>query len=87
VPGNTSGVNEVTRPFTDVTTDLNGNFTGTIVAQGNGHQAGAGDLFVFTAVFTGQYTVASAGDVSFNFYSDDGFIFWCRRWRDARERR
>lgn len=36
VPGNTSGVGINTRPWTDVTTDQNGNFTGTIVAQGNG---------------------------------------------------
>ncbi|MGB9122881.1 MAG: Ig-like domain-containing protein, partial [Candidatus Angelobacter sp.] len=67
------GVN--TRPFTDVTTDLNGNFTGSIVAQGNGLQAGVGALFNFQAVFTGSYTVAAAGNVTFNFFSDDGFIF------------
>jgi len=67
------GVN--TRPFTDVTTDLNGNFTGSIVVQGNGLQAGVGALFNFQAVFTGSYTVAAAGNVTFNFFSDDGFIF------------
>jgi RHS repeat-associated protein len=75
VPGNTSGVNVNTRPFTDVTTDINGNFTGTIVAQGNGFQAGVGPLFNFAAVFTGEYVVASPGNVTFNFYSDDGFVF------------
>ena len=75
VPGmpGTIGVN--TRPFTDVTTDLNGNFTGSIVAQGNGLQAGVGALNSFQAVFTGTYTVAAAGDVTFSFFSDDGFIF------------
>ncbi len=75
VPGmpGTIGVN--TRPFTDVTTDLNGNFTGTIVAQGNGLQAGVGTLFNFSAVFTGTYTVAAAGDITFSFFSDDGFVF------------
>src|SRR5262249_16684986 len=74
IPGNTSGVGTETRPFTNVTTDLNGNFTGTIVAQGNGFQAGVVPLTSFQAVFTGTYTVASAGDVVFNFYTDDGFI-------------
>lgn len=75
VPGNTSGVSIITRPFTDITTDLNGNFTGTIVAQGNGLQAGVGTLFWFDAVFTSTLTVASAGDVVLNFFSDDGFVF------------
>lgn len=74
VPGNsTVGVN--TRPFTNVTTDLNGNFTGTIIAQGNGVQAAVGGLFDFQAVFTGSFTVASAGQMAITFYSDDGFIF------------
>src|SRR5579864_2330143 len=75
IPGNTSNVGVNTRPFTNITTDLNGNFTGAIVAQGNGLQAGVGTLFTFQAVFTGSYTVASAGNVTFNFFSDDGFIF------------
>jgi hypothetical protein len=74
VPGNTSGVDMYTRPFTDITTDLNGNFTGTIVAQGNGYQAGIGTLSSFNAVFTSEFIVASAGDVTFNFFNDD-FIF------------
>lgn len=75
IPGNTSGVGVFTRPFTNVTTDLNGNFTGTIVAQGNGLQAGVGSLFDFQAVFTGSFTVAGAGDMIISFFSDDGFIF------------
>jgi RHS repeat-associated protein len=75
VPGNTSGVNDNTRPFTDVTTDANGNFTGTIVAQGNGYQAGVGALNQFQAVFTGTLTIAAPGNVSFNFFDDDGFVF------------
>jgi RHS repeat-associated protein/uncharacterized repeat protein (TIGR01451 family) len=75
IPGNTSRVGEFTRPFTDVTTDLNGNFTGTIVAQGNGFQAGVGPLFSFNAVFTGTLTIAKPGNVTLSFFSDDGFIF------------
>lgn len=74
VPGNTSGVDVNSRPFADVTTDLNGNFTGTIVAQGNGFQAGVGPMNYFNAVFTGNLTIASAGNVTLNFFSDDGFI-------------
>ena len=57
-----------------MTTDLNGNFTGSIAAQGNGVQAGVGTLFTFQAVFTSTFTVASAGNVVLKFFSDDGFI-------------
>ena len=74
VPGNTSGVNEWTRPFTNVTTDLNGNYTGTIVAQGNGYQAGVSALNYFSAVFTGEFVVSTSGNTTFNFFSDDGFM-------------
>lgn len=74
IPGNTSGVGTLTRPFTNVTTDLNGNFTGTIIAQGNGLQAGAGSLFTFQAVFTGSFIVASAGDMAIDVFADDGFV-------------
>ncbi len=74
IPGNTSGVGESTHPWTDVVTDVNGNFVGTIVAQGNGYQAGVGPLTNFQVVFTGTLTVPTAGNVSFNFYTDDGFI-------------
>jgi YD repeat-containing protein len=74
IPGNTSGVNEGSRPMVDVTTDLNGNYTGTIVLQGNGLQAGVGSLYFFNVVFTGSLTVSAAGDVTFNFFTDDGFV-------------
>ena len=74
VPHNTSGVGVFTRPFTNVTTDLLGNFTGAIPLEGNGKQAGVGSLFNFNLVLTGEFTIATAGDVTFNFFSDDGFI-------------
>jgi RHS repeat-associated protein/uncharacterized repeat protein (TIGR01451 family) len=74
IPGGTGGVGTGTRPFTNVTTDLNGNFTGTIIAQGNGLQAGVGSLFNFQAVFTGSFIVASAGDMIIDVFSDDGFV-------------
>jgi RHS repeat-associated protein/uncharacterized repeat protein (TIGR01451 family) len=71
---NISGVAPTTRPFTDVTTDGAGNFSGTIVAQGNGLQAGVGTLASFDAVFTGTFVVAKAGDVTFNVLANDGFL-------------
>jgi RHS repeat-associated protein len=74
VPGNTSGVTVDSRPITDITTDLNGNYTGSIVAQGNGYQAGWNTLNSFQAEFSGLFTVASAGNVTINLLDDDGFI-------------
>jgi RHS repeat-associated protein len=84
IPGNTT-IGTGTHPFTDVTTDENGNFTGTIIAQGNGYQAGwneqgngpAGfvqNQGIFQSVFTGSYLVASAGDAVINVYVDNNFI-------------
>lgn len=60
VPGNTSGVTNQTRPFTDIVTDRSGNYAGAIVAQGDGYQAGAGPLYNFGAVFTGTLNAPSA---------------------------
>jgi RHS repeat-associated protein len=74
-PGNTSNVTPLTRPFTDITTDVNGNFTGTIQAQGNGLQAGLGTMASFNAVFTGSFVVSKAGNVTFNFLAQDGYVF------------
>ena len=68
-----SGVGTLTRPFTDVTTDVGHSYTGTVVAAGNGYQAGYGPLDNFQAVFTGSLVVAAAGNRTFNFYSDDGW--------------
>ena len=79
IPHSPPGIpTDQTRPFTDVTTDVNGNYNGTIVAQGNGLQAGLGSLTNFDAVFTANFIVAQAGDVTFNFYADDGFLFGVR---------
>src|SRR5581483_4343804 len=77
----TGRVNHGTAPFTDVTFDQNGNFSGYIPAQGNGAQAGVSstdptkNLNVFQAVFTGEFTIPAAEDVLFTFRSDDGFQF------------
>ena len=78
IPGvtlsNGTVIDDGTRPFTDVTTDEYGNPTGTIVAQGNGYQAGSDQMYEFQAVFTGTYAVAQAGNVTINFSSDDGMV-------------
>lgn len=75
IPGIPAGLNPGTTPFTNVTTDLSGNYTGTIVAQGNGYQAGIAPLSSFDAVFTGELVIAEAGTVTFRFFTDDGYIF------------
>ena len=74
VPGNTSGVTNQTRPFTNIVTDRTGNYVGAIVAQGDAYQAGVGPLYSFGAVFTGTLNVPAAGQVTFTITSDDGFI-------------
>jgi hypothetical protein len=73
--GVTSSVSNLTRPFTDVVTDLNGNFAGVLPAQGNHYQAGVGTLYAFSAVFTGSLNVPAAGPVTFAFSSDDAYVF------------
>jgi RHS repeat-associated protein len=71
VPG--SPINQDTRPFTNVTTDQNGNYTGSIVAQGNGYVAGTGTLAGLEAVFSGKFVVKNASTLTLSIYSDDGF--------------
>lgn len=74
VPHDISAVNSGTRPFTDLTVDVNGNYNGQIVAQGNGQQAGTGSLSSFYAEFSGNFVVARAGDLTFTIAHDDGYI-------------
>ncbi len=74
VPGNRSGVGPNTRPFTDVTTNLAGSFTGTTIAQGNGVQAGVGTASTFDAALSSTFVVSAPGDVSFSVIADDGFL-------------
>ncbi|MGC1378977.1 MAG: DUF6531 domain-containing protein, partial [Anaerolineales bacterium] len=73
VPGAPANLNQDTRPFTNVTTDVNGSYTGSIVAQGNGYVAGVGALTGFEVVYTGQFVVKEAGSLTLKIYSDDGF--------------
>jgi FHA domain-containing protein/Big-like domain-containing protein len=70
---NAVNVSPETRPFTDVVPQADGSCK-TSVAEGNKLQAGVGDMTNFQAVLTGSFLVATAGRVTFNFYSDDGWI-------------
>ncbi len=73
-PTSVLGVNDTTRPFTDVTTDVAGNVNGTIAAQGNGVQAGVASMTSFDAEFESAFVVAKPGDVTFSVTADDGFL-------------
>lgn len=70
---NATGVDENTRPFTDLVQFDDGTCGG-VVAQGNGEQAGVGDLNTFQAVFSADLTVSEPGQTTFNFFSDDGWM-------------
>ena len=63
------------RSFADLVLDPAGNATTYILAQGNSHQAGAGDLTGFSAVFRSAFVVSQAGTYTINGLSQDGFIF------------
>lgn len=71
VINNYTGVNFRTKPLTNVTVNSSGVYAGTIVAQGNGYQANTN----YNAVFTGQFTIPVAGEVTFTFHVDDRYIF------------
>ncbi|HEU5271253.1 MAG TPA: Ig-like domain-containing protein, partial [Jatrophihabitans sp.] len=75
LPHDITGVTPATRPFTDVTLDLLGNGLGALPAQGNGRQAGVGDMTCFDAAFTAQLVVAQASDVTLRFQYGTGFLF------------
>ena len=74
VPHDISSVTNFTRPLTDLTVDVNGNYNGQVVAQGNGQQAGAGSLINFYGVFTGSFVISQPGDLTFRILHDDGYI-------------
>jgi RHS repeat-associated protein len=75
VQNDASGVTPATRPFTDITTDTQGNYTGTIPAAGKGLQAGVGTLNSFDAYFTANLVVTNPGDMTIQVIADDGFLF------------
>ena len=61
VPHNITGVSTGSRPFTDITTDVNGNFNGAVTAQGNGLQAGVGTTVRLRNGVHRRYVVAKPG--------------------------
>ncbi|HEV2342780.1 MAG TPA: Ig-like domain-containing protein [Actinocrinis sp.] len=63
-----------THPLTDVTTDVAGDASGTLPAEGDGQQAGVGALASFDAVFTTTLHVSRPGDLSYAVDSADGFL-------------
>jgi hypothetical protein len=74
VPGLPAAVTDYSRPFQHVTLDGAGAFTGSIVAEGNGVQAGAGPLFHFAAIMTGSISVPAAGEVTLALTAADGVV-------------
>jgi len=70
---NPTNINQDSRPFADVVLRRDGSCS-VVVAQGNGQQAGVGNLASFNAVFTGTFTISEAGRVTFNIYADDGWM-------------
>jgi RHS repeat-associated protein len=72
---NPPGTTSTPRSFADLILGPTGASTGSILAQGNGHVAGSGDMVGFAAVFTGSFVVAQAGSYTINATSQDGFIF------------
>jgi RHS repeat-associated protein len=74
IPHDTSGVTTTTRPFTDIVTDLTGSYSSYSAAQGNGHQAGIGDMAAFDAEFQGTFNISKAGPQVFTLYRNDGYI-------------
>jgi hypothetical protein len=71
--GSSTAVNELSRPFEDVVQFQDGS-CGEQIVQGNGYQAGIDSLSSFEAVFTAQLTVSQPGQVTFNLFSDDGWV-------------
>jgi hypothetical protein len=71
---NPPGTTLATRSFADAILGPTGASTGSILAQGNGYTAGAGKMTGFSAVFTGNFIVAQAGNYTVNVTSQDGFI-------------
>jgi len=66
-------VNAFSRPITDVVPNPDGTCS-LVPAMANGVQAGTGTLVNFQTVFTADLNVASAGPLTLNVASDDGFV-------------
>jgi RHS repeat-associated protein len=69
VPNNSAASIGLEAPFTDITTDIAGNFSGILPTR-----AGSGTLTAFQSAFTGSLLVSSPGSITFTVYSDNGFV-------------
>jgi len=74
IPHDTSGITPTTRPFTDIVTDLLGDFSSYSAAEGNGYQAGVGPMASFDAEMRGSFNVTKAGTQVFTLFRNDGYI-------------
>ena len=70
---NVTHVDIFSRPMGDVVPNPDGTCS-VIPVAGKGFQAGLDPLSAFQAVFTADLNVSSAGQVTFNVFSDDGFV-------------
>jgi len=70
---NVTHVDIFSRPMGDVVPNPDGTCS-VIPVAGNGFQAGLDPLSAFQAVFTADLNVSSAGQLTFNVFSDDGFV-------------
>jgi hypothetical protein len=70
-----TGINTKSHPFTNVEPQPDGSCK-SVPAQNNNNnkEAGVGDLESFQAVFTGTFVVNAPGQITFNFFADDGWI-------------
>ena len=76
VPGAPASIYYDTIPFTNVSTDINGNYVGAIPVQGNGYAAlvnplGGGGTPGFDMILTGYLVVSATGTLSFGLYNDN----------------
>lgn len=70
-----TSVGTQTHPFSDVVLQPDGSCKTMPAQSSNGNaQAGAGDMNSFQAVFTGTFVVNAPGRITFNMYSDDGWV-------------
>jgi hypothetical protein len=73
---NSTGVDENTRPFTNISQNADGSCA-IAIAQGSGQQpplAGVGNLNSFEAEFLATLTVPQMGQFDMNIYADDGWL-------------
>jgi hypothetical protein len=75
LPGDVHQSGNQATPFVNNAITHNGTYSGDVVVQGNGVQAGAsGSNYNFSMVLTGSFVVAAAGNVTFTAYADAAYV-------------